>query len=325
VIAPTPAAARLWFIAQWAGVVITLALLAGLVLRPEVSLDVLWNVLIPLVPASLLVTPMLWRNVCPLATLNQVSNRPGADRKLGNGLLLPAGAVGMVLLVVLVSARRFVFNTDGTILAATIAAVAVLALVLGVFFDAKAGFCNSICPVLPVERLYGQSPLARLSNPRCTPCTNCTSKGCIDLSPQHSIGSTLGETAGSSGWLMSVYGVFAAAFPGFIIGYGTLTDGPLSTAGSVYLHIAMWCLGSYLVVAALTVVLRLSSAVAMVLLGTAAAGLYYWYAAATITAAFELPSAGMLAIRIVAFALVAVWAMKALPRALRPVDAAVAH
>lgn len=321
-IAPTPTAARLWFVAQWAGVVITLALLAGLVLWPEVSLNILWNVLIPLVPASLLITPMLWRNVCPLATLNLAANRPRGSHKLENGWRLPAGLVGMILLLVLVSARRFVFNADGTILAATIAAVIALALGLGMFFDAKAGFCNSICPVLPVERLYGQSPLVRLSNPRCTPCTMCTSKGCIDLSPRRSIAQTLGEPRGSSPWLLSTYGVFAAAFPGFIVGYGTLTDGPLSTAGSVYLHIAVWCLGSYLVVAALTLVLRLSSAVAMVLLGTAAAGLYYWYAAAAISAAFELPASGAITIRVIAFVLVTVWMTKALIGVRRPADGA---
>lgn len=313
-IAPTPTAARLWLIAQWAGVVITLALLAGLVLQPEVSLDILWNILIPLVPASLLIMPALWRNVCPLATLNLASNRAAGSRTLGNGWLPPAGLVGVLLLVVLVPARRFVFNTDGTILAVTIAAVALLALGLGAFFDAKAGFCNAICPVLPVERLYGQSPLVELSNPRCTPCTNCTEKGCIDIAPSQSISQTLGERGGSSRWLLSGYGVFAAAFPGFIIGYGTLTDGPLTEAGSVYLHMAIWMVGSYLVTAALTLTLRLSSALAMVLLAATAAGLYYWYAAATITTAFELPASGALAIRFIAFALVAVWIAKALPR-----------
>jgi len=325
VIAPTPTAARLWIAAQWAGVVLTLALLAGLVVRPELSLNILWNILIPLVPASLLVAPTLWRNVCPLATLNLVSNRAGSVGKLGNGWLPRAGLIGMLLLAVLVPARRFVFNADGTILAVTIAAVAVLALGSGLLFDAKAGFCNSICPVLPVERLYGQSPLVRLSNPRCTPCTMCTSKGCIDLAPHHSIALTLGEARGSSRWLLQGYGAFAAAFPGFIIGYGTLANGPLSAAGGVYLHIAMWCLGSYLVVAALAMVLRLSSAVAMVVLAAAAAGLYYWYAATAISAAFDLPFEGMLAIRVVAFALVSVWAMKAMPRALHPASGPVAH
>ena len=88
------------------------------------------------------------------------------------------------------------------------------------------------------------------------------------------------------------------------------------------MHIAVWCLGSYLVVAALTLVLRLSSAVAMVLLGTAAAGLYYWYAAAAITAAFELPASGAITIRVIAFVLVTVWMTKALIGVRRPADGA---
>lgn len=304
---------RLWLLAQWGGVAITLALLAGLILRPATSLDILWNILIPLVPASLLITPLLWRNVCPLATLNLFGNRTGG-RSLGDGWLSISGAVGILLLVVLVPARRFLFNTDGTLLALTIAAVAALALALGAFFDVKAGFCNSICPVLPVERLYGQRPLLRMGNPRCTPCTQCTHKGCIDLGPERSVPESLGETARSTRWLRTTYGAFAAAFPGFVIGYFTLTDGPLSTAADVYVHVALWALGSYAVTAVLTIALKLKSAVVMVLLGGVAAGLYYWYAAATITAAFELPDAGTLAIRVAALALVATWGWKALER-----------
>ena len=86
----------------------------------------------------------------------------------------------------------------------------------------------------------------------------------------------------------------------------------------------MWCLGSYLVVAALTLVLRLSSAVALVAIGAAAAGLYYWFAAAAIGAAFELP-ASVPVIRTMAFVLVAVWAMKALPETRRAVAASAGH
>ena len=77
--------------------------------------------------------------------------------------------------------------------------------------------------------------------------------------------------------------------------------------------------------AAAALLLRLSSAVAMVLLAASAAGLYYWYAAATITTAFELPSAGSLAIRIAALALVAFWLAKALPRAVNSSAGAAAH
>ena len=309
---PTATTSKLWLVARWAGVAVTLALLAGLVLRPGITLDVLWNVLIPLVPISLLITPMLWRNVCPLATLNMVTNRPGVARKLDDRWLSLAGLAGILLLVLLVPARRFLFNTDGVALALTIAAVALLALAFGAVFDMKAGFCNAICPVLPVERLYGQHPLVSLSNPRCVPCTLCTKKGCIDLAPPRSIARTLGGARHSHRWLLSGYGVFAAAFPGFVIGYFTLTDGPLSSAGLVYGHMVVWAGASYLAAALLTVLLRLRAATATVLLGAVAAGLYYWYAATTISTALGLPAGTVLGLRLVTLALVVVWMTGAL-------------
>ena len=306
-----PAATRLWWIAQWSGVILTLLLLVGLVIRPAESLNILWNLLIPLVPASLLVTPSLWRNVCPLATLNVASNGLVAAHRVQNGWLPRAGLIGMLLLAVLVPARRFLFNTDGTLLAITIASVAALALALGAVFDEKAGFCNSICPVLPVERLYGQSPLIELSNPRCDTCTLCTAKGCIDLSPPQSISVALGPRRFSSKWLLTSYGVFAAAFPGFVLGYFTLVDGPLSSAAAVYLHVALWSAGSYIATASVTLLLRLKPALVMVLLGAAAAGLYYWYAAASIVAAFALPVMAIPALRVVTLGLVVLWTVRA--------------
>lgn len=321
----TPAGLGLWRTAQLLGVVATAILLAGLVTQPDLALDILWNVLIPLVPASLLISPAIWRNVCPLATLNLLTNRSSVSRTLTSGLLPGAGAIGIVLLVVMVPARRFLFNTDGLALAITIAAVAVLAMVLGGFFQLKAGFCNAVCPVLPVERLYGQYPLMRVNNPRCVPCTMCTTKGCIDLNPSKSIAQTFGSARRSHAWLLSGFGVFAAAFPGFVVGYNTTQDGLLATAGSVYLHIGVWALASYLATVLLVWLFRVSAVRAMVVLAAAAAGLYYWFAADTVTTAFEIQGVPTTAIRVVMLTLVAVWLWRAVQRVTQTNSHPVAH
>lgn len=320
-----PPAVSLWRAAQWVGVVATAVLLAGLFVRPELALDILWNVLIPLVPASLLISPAVWRNVCPLATLNTLSNGILGKRPLVAQLIPRVGMVGIVLLVLMVPARRFVFNTDGAVLALTIAVVAVLAVALGAMFDLKAGFCNAICPVLPVERLYGQHPLVQIGNPRCMPCTMCTPRGCIDLSPAKSIAQTLGPARRSHAWLANGYGIFAAAFPGFVVGYYTTQDGPWTAAGSVYLHVAVWVLGSYLATVLLVWLLRASAARAMAVLAAAAAGLYYWFAAETVTTAFAIEGVATVAIRVAAFALVAVWLWRAVPQTAHTDSNAVVH
>jgi hypothetical protein len=191
-------------------VVATLLLIAGLLTVPELSLAVRWNLLIPLVPASLLVSPAIWRNICPLATLNLLTNRTAGARVLTTALLPAATVGGLLLLVVLVPGRRILFNTDGVALGATIMAVALLALIAGTVFRLKAGFCNSICPVLPVERLYGQRPLVDVPNYRCPPCSLCTAKGCVDLQPEKSGLIALGASARSNRWLLKPYGIFAA-------------------------------------------------------------------------------------------------------------------
>ena len=204
---PSSISYALWKTTQAVGLLATIILLVGLLARPTVALFVLWNVLIPLVPVSLLLSPLIWRNVCPLATISMGLNRKAVTRKLSPEAASRTGMVAVLLLVLLVPARRFLFNTDGMALAIVIVGVALLALILGAFFNAKAGFCNSICPVLPVERLYGQAPLLKTDNARCESCSLCTPRGCIDVAPGKSIAHTVGIAMAGKRWLGTGFGV----------------------------------------------------------------------------------------------------------------------
>ncbi len=303
----------LWQVAQGLVLLITLALIAGFFLAPTASLNLLWNVLIPILPATFLIAPALWRGVCPLATLNMMPGRIG-QRKLSAKALPVVGAVGILLLVVLVPARRFLFNEQAVALAVVVILVAVAALALGFFFGEKAGFCNAVCPVLPVEKLYGQHPLVAVGNPRCGTCTLCTPKGCLDLVPPKAALHAAGVSNGSRAWLRSVYGVFAAAFPGFIVGYYTTVNGPLATAGAVYLHVALWAAGSYALTALTVLLLKVPAARMLPVLAAAAVGLYYWYAGPLVAEALAVGAAGALVIRVLALGLTAVWLYRALGR-----------
>ena len=300
-----------WKLAQFSGIILTVVLLAGLLRAPELSLKILWNAVIPLLPAVFLIQPEIWRNACPLATLNVLSGRRVGKRFIGPDAARRFGAVGIVLLFAMVPARRFLFNTDGSALAVTIAAVAVLALLMGFVFDMKAGFCNAMCPVLPVERLYGQRPLFKVPNAHCAPCTMCTGIGCIDRVQTKSVEQTLGTNSKSGRWLLTPYGAFAASFPGFVIGFNTTTDVALSAAGSVYAHVGLWMLMSYAVIAALALAGRVSGAVATLPIAGLSFGLYYWFAAPVVTEALVLAGWAPTAIRAVAFALLAVWFWRA--------------
>jgi len=297
----------LWQAAQWLGIVTTGVLVGALWFEPDFALAALWNVAIPLLPATFLISPAFWRNVCPLATLNMMTNRSGPVR-LPRGKLVPSARIaGMALLLLLVPARRFLFNTNGIALAVVIVAVALLALALGAAYSMKSGFCNAICPVLPVERLYGQSPLMSVGNPRCIECSSCTARGCIDLGATKAVPQALGRARRSNAWLRTDFGVFAAAFPGFVLGYNLTQDGPLSSALAVYTTVIGWAAASYVITFVFVHVLRFTAAESMRLLAVAAVGTYYWFAAPVVTDALRLPAWAPATIRTVAFALVGVW------------------
>ncbi len=306
----------LWRVAQVLVLTATVALLAGLFLTPDPALTILWSVLIPLVPASLLISPAIWRNVCPLATLNMFPRGFGTSTT-GPQFVARTGAIGILLLGVLVPARRFLFNNEGAALAVTIIAIAIAALVLGLRYDAKAGFCNAFCPILPVERLYGHNPLLAVHNPRCEPCNFCTTRACIDLSPMKSVCQTLGRARLTYAWLLTPFGTFAAAFPGFVIGYYTSADGPLNSGGAVYLHITIWVAISFAATAIVVAVLNASAGRALPVLSAAAAGLYYWFVSPLVAEA--LGGAVLLTnlLRLGAFALVATWLFRAACRKAR--------
>jgi hypothetical protein len=207
-----------WRIAQVLSLAATTTLIALLLITPRTGLLLLWDVAVPILPAVFLIQPGLWRNICPLATINTLGNRWSLGLTVkGRGVAAVSG-IGIALLAIMVPARRFLFNSEGPVLAWVIAAVALLALGLGLIFEKRAGFCSGICPVLPVERLYGQSPLTLVANPRCRPCTLCITRGCLDLSQSKSIAQVLGRQRRTHAWLHSGFGVFAAGFPGCVLG-----------------------------------------------------------------------------------------------------------
>jgi hypothetical protein len=301
----------LWTAARWVVLLVTVGLIASFWLFPQWSLSILWYVLIPVLPAAFLVNVEIWRNVCPLATLNVLTGSSVGSRVLAKDTARKAALVGIVLLVVLVPARRFLFNVDPIALGITVVAVCVLAILGGLFFDMKGGFCNSICPVLPVERLYGQHPLIAIPNARCTPCTVC-SRNCLDLTPGKSALALMGNGAATRPWQATGYGSFALAFPGFVIGYYLLSDGSWADAPTVYGSIAAWSAGSWVVLGALFGVTRTVARTGLMISAALAVGLYYWFAPPGIAAEFDLPVAFMWGLRVLTLGLVGTWLAKGL-------------
>lgn len=296
--------------------IVLCAFVVGLVATPDQALDIFWNGAVPLLPAVFLLSPPLWRNVCPLATLNMAGSGWGersTRRKRRPSELRTWGGAGIAVLFLLVPARHLLFNTSGPALAGAVIGVGVLSLLLGLRFANKAGFCNAICPVLPVERLYGQSPMLRVANPRCVPCVTCSARGCMDRSPESALDEAMDFPRTGAHWLRSPFGSFAVAFPGFVFGYFQVTDVTLAQAATVYGTMAMWSGASWLVGAGLTaagvprrILLRAAAA--------AAVGAYYWFAATSVREAWGLAPGATVAVRLGAATLVAAWLASAVAR-----------
>lgn len=273
-----------WPITQGVGVVAYVALVLGLVLASEATLHVFWDLIVPLLPLVLFVNPLLWRNVCPLATLNTVANGSVARHRVQGQRLRTAWYVGIALLFATITLRLGWLNYHGVALAALLTAFGIAALVLGAVYERRAGFCNSYCPQLPVERLYGQYPLFISDRVRCPTCSACASRGCLDLSPALAGLRAAGATREGTGtqWLRSAPGVFAVAFPGIIAGYyladAVATGRPGMTVGLV--------LGGGVVSAGglglLIVWQRARPATTLPALALTAGLLYYWFASVTL-------------------------------------------
>jgi hypothetical protein len=300
-----------WTVARWSALVAVLALLIALLIAPASALKALWYVAVPILPATFFISTKLWRGICPLATLNEIGNHVGRPRPLAPTTAGWLAVAGLVLFHLMVPARRFMFNENGLVLALTVAGVGGLALVLGALFQVRSAFCNALCPVLPVELLYGQAPFARMERTRCASCSVCTPQGCLDLAETKAIPQLLGPTRRTARWLVTPYGAFFAGLPGFIVGYNQVPDGPLGTALVVYGTTLAWTLASFFVIGLVVLALRVESMRALPFIAATAGGLYYWYAGPTLATQFGAPEGLAFGIQAVGIGLVAWWLARA--------------
>jgi hypothetical protein len=313
VIAPLRGA-RWWSAARGAAFAGLLALLALAIVDHDAALRLVWGIIVPLLPITLLISPALWRGICPLSTLNEAGNRLGGTTPLSPRDERRFAIVGLVLFAVLVPARHLVFDQDAVILTGTILGVGVLAVVLGARYQQRSAFCNGLCPILPVERLYGQSPLVAIGRGRCATCAVCTPRGCLDLAGDKALAQTLGHARRDQRWLATPLGFFAAALPGFIVGFNQLSDAPVPSFAQAYVVPLGAALGSVAATAILVALLRPAARGAIVALSASAITLHYWYAGPTLARSFGLAGGASVAFRMVAFSVIAVWTVRALRR-----------
>jgi nitrite reductase (NADH) large subunit len=262
-----------WHAVRVVSVVVFLGLCAGLWVRPAGGLFFFWRVLVPLLPLTFLLAPGLWRNVCPLAAANQAPRlwritraKPQAEFLKRRGF-----AVAICFFAVIVMTRRPLLDKSGPALSILLSGLIVAAFATGATWRGKSGWCTSICPLLPIQRLYGQTPFATIPNSHCQPCVGCT-KNCHDFNPRAAYQADMHDP--DPDW-SAPRKLFAGAFPGIV--YGFFTVHAAASTVHVYAHILLGAAVGAGGLYALRALLPLTDSQAAVLGGVAAANVFYWY------------------------------------------------
>lgn len=207
----------LWFALRAAVLAVALALAATLIAAPSVGLRLFWGLAIPVVPALLVVAPGLWRQVCPMATMNQLPRLRGFSR----GATLPAAlgeaafGIAVALFLVAVALRVPLLNHSGAVVGGGILAVLGLAFAGGVAFKGRSGWCGTFCPLAPIQRIYGQAPLFVVRNGYCNPCVGCQ-RSCYDFNPRAAVFSDIYDADPRHA---AQRRLFVGMLPGLILGY----------------------------------------------------------------------------------------------------------
>lgn len=250
-----------------------LGLCVLLLVEPDDGLFVLWKLVIPLLPILWFVAPGLWRNICPLAASNQTPRLLGFTRggHAPRWLQQHGFLIGATLFIVAVANRQPLFNGSGPASAALVFGALAGAFTGGYLLKGKSGWCSSICPLLPVQRIYGQTPFAKVPNSHCQPCVGCT-KNCYDFNPQVALLADLHDgDAAFAGYRK----LFVGAFPGIVVAFFNMPAhlSVLDQYGRFGLYVLV-SVGSF---AVLDGVLGVSTPKLTALYGGAALNLFYWY------------------------------------------------
>jgi hypothetical protein len=271
-----------WWLLRAIGLLVALAVIAALLVDPPTGFTIFWGVIVPLLPALFFVAPGFWRNVCPMATLNQLPRVLGFTKALTMPKLFReyGYVIGVLLFLAIVPARKLVFEQNGTALAALLVVSLVTPFAAGIVLKGKSGWCSTMCPLLPVQRLYGQTPFLTVRNAHCRPCVGCV-KNCYDFNPPVAYMADLFDAdTHRSGYRK----LFAGLFPGMVIAFNVVAVPPDVSALQMYAEFGTFLIASVGLFYALEVLVKVSSLKITTLYALVGLNLYYFYTLPTASA-----------------------------------------
>ncbi len=272
---PSVVPQRVWQVSRLLTVGLGYSLVVTSFIRPQVALFIFWRMVVPILPILFFVAPGIWRNICPMAALNQTPRLFKFSRSLNppDWLKNNAYMIGIIMFLVIVPTRKVLFNTNGTALGLLLLFVFTSAFFGGYFFKGKSGWCSSICPLLPVQRLYGQTPVVKVPNAYCQPCVGCA-KNCYDFNPSIA---NIADQYDSDRRYSGYRRFFSGVFPGLILAFYIVPDPPKIDVVSMYARIGLIVLISLGVFVLLDTFLKASSFRLSTLFGAIAINYYYLF------------------------------------------------
>ena len=250
---------------------------------PDVGFTIFWRILIPSLPLLFAVAPGVWRQICPMAMLNQIPRKLGfsLERTLPLYFKNLAYFIAVLSFFFLVSLRHVYFNKEPAMLLALVVTALSLAFLGGVIFKGRSGWCGTFCPLGPIQKAYGLAPIAIVRNGYCPTCVGCQ-KNCYDFNPRAAF---LSDISDPDPWYASHKKFFVAGLPGFAYGYFTTAD-PMETGLIPYYSYIVGCilmaLGVYM---ALRIFVRMSDFRVASLFALLALGIFYWFSVPNIVKA----------------------------------------
>jgi hypothetical protein len=268
----------IWRIVQFAVWITGATILFCLIFYPSTGIQLFWNILIPIAPAVLVLATGVWRNVCPLATTNLLPRHKGwsKGKKLTTTQLGKLNLIGVLALYLIVPLRHAVFNVNGPATAALVISMAFTGFGLGFIYEWKSVWCSGLCPVHPVEKLYGGNVMMPVPNAHCSECMNCVIP-CPDSTPN--------MNPAISG--KNIYQRFSAVLiigglPGFIWGWFHVPDeaklSDVRNFAAVYTLPLTGLVISLLIYRILSKIPRISKSKKLIpAFAAAAVSCYYWF------------------------------------------------
>jgi hypothetical protein len=282
----------IWRIVQILVWLVGAAILLNLIFFPIIGIHLFWNILIPVAPALLVVAVGLWRNVCPMASNALFPRHMGLSqkKKLTVAQSAKLNLIAVIALFLIVPLRHVIFDTNGLATAILIISLAAIAIIMGLLFEWKSGWCSGLCPVHPVEKLYGLNNSLSLPNAHCDNCYRCVTP-CPDSTPginPMSSKKTLPHKI--AGFLM------VAAFPGFVWGWFQVPDYAGIIDFEQFISVYKLPLIGLLVSSALFLILKgfLKERTMTAVFSAAAVSCYYWFRLPALFGFGIFPEDGML-------------------------------